>query len=68
MFNLQGLFVLAVGYGDITKYPLKKYYYIIERVNFTTCIICQYILILLFLYTVSWKYKEDFTIYYVLYY
>ena len=42
MFNLQDLFVLAVGYGDITKYPLKKYYYIIERVNFTTC--CLYYL------------------------
>ena len=30
--NMQDLFVLAVGYVDMTTYPLTKYYYIIERV------------------------------------
>ena len=29
---MKGLFVLTVGYVDITTYPLTKYYYIIERV------------------------------------
>ena len=32
--NIQGLFVLTVGYVDVTTYPLTKYYYIIERVYF----------------------------------
>ena len=32
--NMQDLFVLAVGYVDMTTYPLTKYYYIIERVYF----------------------------------
>ena len=32
--NLQGLLVLTVDYGDMTTYPLTKYYYITERVYF----------------------------------
>ena len=32
--NIQGLFVLTVGYVDMTAPPLRKYYYIIERAYF----------------------------------
>ena len=32
--NIQGLFVLTVGYVQITTYPLTKCYYIIETVYF----------------------------------
>ena len=45
--NIQGLFVLTVGYVDMTTYPLTKYYYIIERVYFI------YELFILFVSTLS---------------
>ena len=32
--NLQGLFVLIVGYVDMTRYPPTKYYYVIKRAYF----------------------------------
>ena len=32
--NMRGLFVLTVGYVDMTTYPVTKYCYIIERVYF----------------------------------
>ena len=32
--NIQILFVLTVGDVDMTTYPLRKYYYIIERIFF----------------------------------
>ena len=32
--NIQGLFILNIGYEDMTTYPLTKYYYIIERAYF----------------------------------
>ena len=31
--NLQDMFVLTVGYIDMTKYLLTKYCYVIERVS-----------------------------------
>ena len=44
-------------------YPLTKYYYIIERVyfiyNLFMLFICTFSF-LLFLYTVSWRYKRDY--------
>ena len=61
--NIQGLFVLTVGYVDMTTYPLTKYYYIIERVDFIyrLFILCiTTFSFLLFLYTVSWAYKRDY--------
>ena len=61
--NIQGLFVLTVGYVYMTTYPLTKYDYIMERV----CFICRLFILfistlsfLLFLYTVSWRYKRDY--------
>ena len=59
--NIQGLFVLTVGYVDVTTYPLTKYYYIIERVYFFYKVFVLFIStlsILLFLYTVLWRYKR----------
>ena len=61
--NIQGLFVLTVGYVDMTTYPLTKYYYIIERVYFIYRLFILFIStfsFLLFLYTVSWRYKRDY--------
>ena len=61
--NIQVLFVLTLGYVDMATYPLTKYYYITERVYF---IYTLFILListlssLLFLYTVSWRYKKDY--------
>ena len=55
--NMKGLFVLTVGYVDITTYPLTKYYYIIERVYFI------YELLILFVSTLSFLlflYKRDY--------
>ena len=60
IINLQGVCVLTVGYVDIKTYLLTKYYYIIERVYF----ICNLFIFistfsfLLFLCTVSWRYKR----------
>ena len=44
-------------------YPLTKYYYITERVYFTYSLFILFIStfsFLLFLYTVSWRYKRDY--------
>ena len=32
--NIQGFFVLTVGYVDMTTHPVTKYYYLIEGVYF----------------------------------
>ena len=57
------MFVLIVGYLDITIYPLTKYYYIIERVYFIYrlfILLISTLSFLLFLYTVSRRYKRDY--------
>ena len=73
--NLQDLFVSTVSYVDLTTYPLAKYYYIAEGVSFTRLFILFIgtFSFLLFLCTVSWRYKRDylrrhFILCYVLYY
>ena len=61
--NIQGLFILNIGYEDMTTCPLTKYYYIIERVYFIYRLFILFIStfsFLLFLYTVSWRYKRDY--------
>ena len=70
--NIQGLFVLTVGYVDMTTYPLTKYYhrdispwnyYTVERVYFIYRLLILFIStlsLLLILYTVSWRYKRDY--------
>ena len=61
--NIQDLFVLTVGYVDMTTYLLTKYYYIIERVYFICRLFVSFIStlsFLLFLYTVSWRYNRDY--------
>ena len=61
--NIQSLFLLTVGYVDMTVYQLTKYYYIIEIVYFIYRLFTLFISIfsfLLFLYTVSWRYKRDY--------
>ena len=73
---MQGLFVLTIS-RYMAKYPLTKYYYIIERVYFifVAYIICQYIFILaVFIYSIMevnerlppCQYRY-FALYYVLY-
>ena len=65
-FHIRGsffLFALIVGYVDIKTYQLTKYYYIIERVYFIYRLFILFIStfsFLLFLYTVSWRYKRDY--------
>ena len=57
----QGLFVLTVGYVDMTTYPLTKYYYVIEGVYFIYTLFKSFIStlpFLLFLYTALWRYKR----------
>ena len=47
----------------MTTYPLRKYYYIIESVYFIYRLFILFISTLsslLFLYTVSWRYKRDY--------
>ena len=79
LVNLQGLFVLTVGYIDIKTYPLTKYYNIIKRVYFIYRLFIVFtstFSLLLFLYTVSWRQNRDylhtsidnFVLNYVLYY
>ena len=62
---LQGLFVLTVGYGDMTTYLIRKYYYVIKR----ACFVDEFFIFSLFittfpflllLYAVSWSYKRDY--------
>ena len=53
----------AVGYVDMTTYPLTKYYYIIERVYFIYRLFILFISILsflMFLYTVLRRCKTDY--------
>ena len=60
---MRGLFVLTVGYLDMTTYPITKYYYIIERVYFIYRLLVLFmstLSFLLFLYTVSGSYKKDY--------
>ena len=76
--NIQGFFVLNIGYVDMTTYAPIKYYYTNERVCFIYRLFALFIStmsFLLLLYTASWKYKsnylranKDFVLYYVLYY
>ena len=66
------MFVLTVGYVDMTTYPLTKYYhrdispwnyYTVESVYFIYRLFILFIStlsLLLILYTVSWKYKRDY--------
>ena len=57
------MFVLNVGYRNMTTNPLRKYYYIIESVYFIYRLFILFISTLsslLFLYTVSWRYKRDY--------
>ena len=61
--NIQGLFVLTVGYVDMTTYPLTKYYYIIERVYFIYRLFVLFIStlpFLLLLHAALWRYKRDY--------
>ena len=60
--NIQGLFVLTVGYVDVNTYPLTKYYYIMERVYLIRLFILfiTTFSFLLFLYTVSWRRKRNY--------
>ena len=61
--NIQDLFVLTVGYADMTTYPLAKYYYVIEGVYFIYTLFKSFIStlsFLLFLHIVSWRYKRDY--------
>ena len=60
---MEGLFIFTVGYVDMTTYPLRKYYYIIERVYFTYRLFILFITtfsFLPFLYTVSWRHRRDY--------
>ena len=55
--NMQGLFVLTIS-RYMAKYPLTKYYYIIEKVYFIYTLLVLFIStlsFLLFLYTVLWR-------------
>ena len=77
--NIQGLFVLTVGYVDKTTYPLTKYYYIIERVYFIYRLFILFIttfsFLMFFMYSIM-EVKERlppcqyryFVLHYVLYY
>ena len=60
---MQGLFVLTVGFVDMTTYPLTKYCYITERIYFIYKLFILFIStslsLLLFLYTV-WRYNRDY--------
>ena len=75
--NMQGLFVLTVGYVDMTTYLVTKYYYIIERVYFIYRLFILFIStlsFLLFLYIASWRYKRNYfhasidTLLYIMFY
>ena len=61
--SLQDLFVLTVSCVDSKTCPLTKYYYIIEKVYFIYRLFILFIItfsFLLFLYSVSWRYKNDY--------
>ena len=53
--NIQVLFVLTLGYVDMTTYPLTKYYYITESIFYLYVVytIHQYIVIpAIFIYSI----------------
>ena len=57
------MFVLTVGYVNMTTYPLTKNYNIIESVYFIYRLFLLFISILsflLFLYTASWSYNRNY--------
>ena len=59
--DIQGFFVLTVGYVDVITYPLTKYYYIIEGIYFIYMLFILFVTtlsFLLFLYTVHGGIKE----------
>ena len=59
--NIQGLFVLTVGYVDVTTFSLTKCYYIIEKVHLIAItLFISTFSFLLFLYIVSWRHKRDY--------
>ena len=74
--NIQGLFVLIIGYVVMKTYTLTKYYYIIARVYFIYRLLILFITtfsFLMFLYTLSCRQKRDYLHassyrYFVLYY
>ena len=58
--NIQSLFVLTVGYVDMTTHPLTKYFYIIERaysIYRLFILFTSTLPFLMFLYAVSRRYK-----------
>ena len=61
--DLEGFFILSVSYVDMTTYPATKYYFIIERLYVIyrlLVLIISTFSFLLFLYTISWRYKRDY--------
>ena len=61
--DLEGFFIWSVSYVDMTTYPATKYYFIIERLYVIyrlLVLIISTFSFLLFLYTVSWRYKRDY--------
>ena len=61
--NIQGLFLLTVGYIDMTTILQTKYYYIIDRAYFIYRLFVFFISILsslLLFYAASWRHKRDY--------
>ena len=61
--DLEFFFILSVSYVDMTTYPATKYYFIIERLYVIyrlLVLIISTFSFLLFLYTISWRYKKDY--------
>ena len=61
--NIQGLFVLTVGYVDMTTYPLLKYHYIIERSYLIYRLFILFISMFSFslqLERVSWRHERNY--------
>ena len=61
--DLEFFFILSFSYVDMTTYPATKYYFIIERLYVIyrlLVLIISTFSFLLFLYTISWRYKTDY--------
>ena len=60
--NLQDLFVLTVGYVDMSTYPLSEYYYVIKEAHrFFMCLLfINTFSFLLFLGAASWSHKRKY--------
>ena len=61
--NVQVLFVLTVGYINMTTTPLRKYCYIIKGAYFIYRLFILFISTLslfMFFYTVSWRCNRDY--------